>query len=304
MSDLSLFRLIDGKANELQPSTSPLEKHLQTLLEANLEAMFGVRFLATEFQTSNGGRMDTIGLDENGYPVIVEYKRTKSENVINQGLFYLDWLMDHRADFSMLVLNALGSEMVETIDWSAPRLICVAEDFTKYDEHAVRQMNHNIELVRYRRYGDELVLLELVNAVVAKSTPTSNQGSSVGKQKAPQYKTVDEYIAQADESVRELYETLRLYLLGLGDDVLEKHTKLYVAFRRLKNFACVEVHPQSKTLLVYVKVDPTSVNLVEGLTRDVREIGHFGTGDLEIRISSHQDLESAFPLLEKSYDIS
>jgi hypothetical protein len=49
--------------------------------------LLGVRFLASEFVTSNGGRIDTLGLDENGCPVVIlEYKRASNENVINQGL--------------------------------------------------------------------------------------------------------------------------------------------------------------------------------------------------------------------------
>ena len=48
------------------------------------------------------------------------------------------------------------------------------------------------------------------------------------------------------------------------------------------SFACVEIHPQSRKVLVYVKVDPASVELEPGFTRDVSRIGHFGTGDLEI----------------------
>ena len=51
------------------------------------------------------GRIDTLGLDENGCPVIVEYKRHNNENVINQGLFYPDWLFDHKADFRLLVID-------------------------------------------------------------------------------------------------------------------------------------------------------------------------------------------------------
>src|SRR6478736_16473 len=108
MSDIKLFRQQSGVLQELAGSATPLEKSLQTLFEKNLNTLLGVRFLASEHKTSNGGRMDTLGLDENGYPVIVEYKRTMSENAINQGLFYLDWLMDHRADFKLLVLDTLG----------------------------------------------------------------------------------------------------------------------------------------------------------------------------------------------------
>lgn len=39
----------------------------------------------------------------------------------------------------VLVMNRLGHEVAQSIDWSAPRLLCVAGGFTKYDEHAVQQ---------------------------------------------------------------------------------------------------------------------------------------------------------------------
>lgn len=102
------------------------------------------------------GASTPLGLDENDCPVILEYKRSTGENVINQGLFYLDWLMDHRGDFERLVTRQLGHETADRIDWNAPRLVCVAADFTKYDGHAVQQINRNIELIRYRLFGDDL----------------------------------------------------------------------------------------------------------------------------------------------------
>src|SRR5215203_4858381 len=166
MSDIKLFRLQAGKATELQGDASDLEKPLQTLIEANLDTLLGIRFLATEYSTgkTHAGRIDSLGIDENHCPVILEYKRSIGENVINQGLFYMDWLMDHKAEFKLLVLDALGRSVADQLDWSAPRLICIAADFTKYDSHAVQQMGRNIELIRYRRFGEELLLLEQANA--------------------------------------------------------------------------------------------------------------------------------------------
>ena len=55
--------------------------------------------------------------------MIFEYKRSSSENVINQGLFYLDWLLDHKADFKLLVIEKLGMEVADQIDWSVPCVI-------------------------------------------------------------------------------------------------------------------------------------------------------------------------------------
>ena len=160
MSDIKLFRLAAGQATELQGSASDLEKPLQTLIEANLQPLLNIRFIASEHSTgkTHGGRIDSLGLDENHCPVILEYKRSVGENVINQGLFYLDWLLDHKAEFKLLVLDKLGVVAADAIDWSAPRVVCMAADFTKYDGHAVQQIGRNIELIRYRRFGGDLLL--------------------------------------------------------------------------------------------------------------------------------------------------
>lgn len=108
MSEIRLFQLSGEKAIELAGVAGGLEKSLQILVEKNLESMFGIRFLKTEHPTGklHGGRIDTLGLDEDGCPVILEYKRAINENVINQGLYYLDWLLDHKAEFKLLVMES------------------------------------------------------------------------------------------------------------------------------------------------------------------------------------------------------
>ena len=293
MSDIKIFKIQGNIVNEIKGTSVALEKSLQYLMEKNLEEILGIRFLATEYTTgkTHGGRIDSLGIDENGCPVIIEYKRAMNENVINQGLFYLDWLMDHQAEFKLLVLEKLGEK--EEIDWSAPRLLCIARDFTKYDEHAVQQINRNIELIRYGKFGEDLLLLDLVNASSAQNGP-SIRG----------VKTVSDHLAQADSDQKDLFEALKDFLIALGDDVQMKTLKHYFAFKRIKNFAVVEIHTQTKQILVYVKVDPDSINLEKGFTRDMKNIWHFGSGDLEITISSDADLEKAKDLLIKSYEVS
>ena len=150
MADIKLFN-IKGNVSEYQSGTVNLEKELQTVIEENMSAFFGVTFLASEFSTTDGGRMDSIGIDENHCPVIFEYKRSIKDNVINQGLFYLNWLLDHKDSFKVLVIEKLGLNASNVIDWTMPRVICVANDFTKYDESAIKQMNRNISLIRYRK---------------------------------------------------------------------------------------------------------------------------------------------------------
>jgi predicted transport protein len=91
-------------------------------------------------------------------------------------------------------------------------------------------------------------------------------------------------------------------VLTLLESVSGKGQELehFVAFRRLKNFACVKRH--NKDMLVWARLDPSTVALEEGFTPDVIQIGHAGrTGDLEIRIQNAADLERAQPLLLRSY---
>ena len=298
MSDIKLFQVSADQAIELKGEASDLEKPLQALIESNLEPLLGVRFLATEYSTgkTHGGRIDSLGLDENACPLIIEYKRYVSENVINQGLFYLDWLMDHQAEFKLLVMERLGHAVADTLDWSAPRLVCIASDFTKYDSHAVQQMNRNIELVRYKKFGSDLLLLELVNATTA-------SGSVVKPTKAAKSggdKPLVQALVEMGPEIRELFDSLEAYVLSLGDDVQRKDLKLYVAFKRLRNFMSVVI--QKSRLLLILSLDPDTVKSEEGFTRDVRKIGHWGTGDLELTVGTVVDLEKAKPLIRRAYE--
>src|SRR5699024_10829484 len=106
MSERKIYDISSGVV-ERQISSYRQESELEHLIEKNLEVLFSVDFLATEYALS-GGRIDSLGIDENNCPVILEYKRNMNENVINQGLFYLEWLLDHKADFELLVLNQFG----------------------------------------------------------------------------------------------------------------------------------------------------------------------------------------------------
>ena len=309
MSDIKLFKIEGGAASEVSGSALQIEKSLQSAFEKNLEVLLGIKFLASEHATGpvHGGRIDTLGVDEDGCPVIIEYKRSVNENVINQGLFYLDWLLDHRKEFQWLVMEKLGSEVAKEIDWSAPRLICIAGDFTRYDEHAVKQIARNIELIRYRRFDGNLLLLELVRAPKQTKTAIS---SAIQEEESSESDGSETYlsqqisyrISQSDQTLRDLLEAVRQFLIALGDDVQMKELKYYIAFKRIKNFACVEVYPQAKVVTIHLKVDPQSVDLEDGFSRDVTNIGHFGTGDLQLTLKNMDDFSKAQPLLRKSYE--
>lgn len=312
MGDIKLFRLTGGKANELQGDASDLEKPLQTLIENNLETLLGIRFLATEYATgkTHGGRIDSLGLDENQSPVILEYKRSVGESVMNQGLYYLDWLMDHKAEFEKLVAGKLGAAAAASVDWSEPRVICVAANFTKYDAHAVQQIGRSIELINYRLFGDELLLLEQANVsppagkkaapVTKVSKPVKDEDAqSVSKKSGPD-RSFAEIVAEHPPQLVELMASLEDFVLSLGDDVQRKELKLYVAYKRIKNFSSVVA--QKNRLLLYLHINPGDVQPLPSNARDVSQQGHWGTGDVEISLSTMADFDAAKSMILMAYE--
>ena len=298
MADIKLFSL-KGQVKELNSNQVPLEKELQQLLEQNMSTFFGVTFLKSEYRITNG-RMDSIGIDENNCPVIFEYKRSVNENVINQGLFYLDWLLDHKADFKLLVMDTLGSEQADKIDWSMPCVICVANDFTKFDEHAVNQMQRNIKLVKYKKFGNDLISLEYLNAPQVQPIEFDDGFVKQTKKSNSKDKDFDQYFNEAGIKNQNLFYSVRDYILSLGDDVSENRLKLYVAFKKVRNIICAEVYRNNVCL--HLRLNPDTVDLAQGFIEDVRNKGHWGTGDLRINLKSVEDFEKAKPLLDRAYN--
>ncbi|MDO0916741.1 DUF5655 domain-containing protein [Streptomyces sp. DT2A-34] len=294
MSGLKLFHTTKDRVTEGMPRLAEEEADVQDLIEAHMETMLGVRFLASEYSTGpvHGGRIDSLGIDENNAPAIVEYKRGTDAGVIHQGLFYMAWLLDHKDAFRHLVRDRLGAAVAAQVLWSAPRLICVAGDFTRYDVHAVREHRRSIDLVRYRFFGNEHIGLETVASVTGQ-TPASRAVRRRRRVEAPRDRRADGAIVELAAAVDEV-------LLGLGDDITKVENRTYRAYQRLRNFACV-CPPQKTKLLVYLKADPKEVDLVPGFTRDVTGLGHHGTGDLEVKLRTDRDLERAQDLFRLSY---
>lgn len=293
MADIKLFRY-QPTVKELKATSVLLEKELQTVIENNMPEFFGVTFLASEY-VIDGGRMDSIGIDENNCPVIFEYKRSINENVINQGLFYLNWLLEHKDSFELLVLKKLNKEVANNIDWSMPRVICIAGDFNKYDEEAIKQINRNVSLIRYKKFDNELIMFELLNSNTVKPLTENGQEKQTSRNVE---KTFSDQYKNAPEKMKTIYDDLKDFTLSLGDDVTENTLKFYTAFKKIKNFITMEIY-QTK-IVVNLKLNPDQFALNDYL-RDVRNIGHYGCGDLQYIVKTDKDLNQVKELIEKAY---
>ncbi|AFA47447.1 DUF5655 domain-containing protein [Acetobacterium woodii] len=138
-------------------------------------------------------------------------------------------------------------EKANEIDWSIPCVICISSDFTNFDEHAVNQRQRNIKLVRYKKFGNDLILFEHLNAPIVKPI-VENLGITLPK-KSGTDKTFLQQYEGAPQKLQDIYGTIKDYILSLGDDITENQLKLYVAFKKVKNFICAEIY-QSRSCCI------------------------------------------------------
>src|SRR5258705_12339757 len=98
---MAIFEINNGSAKRIKLSDFKFEKDLQKVIEDNLQTIFNCRFIATEFYTGSlhSGRIDTLAISEDNNPVIIEYKKVASSELINQSLYYLHWIIDHKGDY-------------------------------------------------------------------------------------------------------------------------------------------------------------------------------------------------------------
>jgi predicted transport protein len=296
---LPIFEIKENKLLPIEQKNFALEKELQKLIENNLQTVFNCRFVASEFSTGtqHAGRIDSLALSEEDNPVIIEYKKVESSELINQSLFYLHWIQDHKGDFEIAVQKSLGNKI--NVDWSDVRVICIAPNYKKYDLHAVQVMGANIELWKYRLFSNNNFYLEEVfhNTKSIPSITKENNKNPVmveaGKKaalvRATTTYTFEERLNGKSKKIQELIHIIREYVTGLDLAIEEVPKKFYIAYKASQNIICVEA--KNKNIKIFIKLRPSDIESPPNSFRDVSNIGHYGTGDVEFTISSEEEFD-------------
>jgi predicted transport protein len=299
---MAIFFTKNETAEKISPLKVGLGKDIQKLFEKNLDEILNIVFLATEYSTSFGGRIDSLGIDKNGSPVIIEYKKGQNDNVINQGLSYLRWLLDHKAEFEALV-NGRGDFVVE-VDWTSPRVICVAESYNKFDLDTADLLPMNIELLKYQLYENDILLVEQETQRKVKIS-TSEIFDRKEKQKR-EFKdihyTLDFHLKSANPKIQEIFSTLKEKISALDESIIEEAKAKYIAYKLTTNFCDVVV--QHDALKIFLNIPSGELDNPEGLARDLTKpkfIGHWGNGDYEVKIERVEDVDKVMELIKQSY---
>jgi predicted transport protein len=276
---------------QLKTSNFKSERELQNLVENNLEELFGIRFVCSEYSTGekHGGRIDTLGVDENNSPVIIEYKWGEKDNVINQGLFYLDWLVDHKGDFQVLAEKGINKKI--KIDWSQPRLILIASAFNRYDKHAINLISENIELWTYTLYEDGIFEVKIEGC----SQATAKKGKQITKVKYTEY-DLNYHLSKTSKAMQEKFYGIREKVLELPNVEEKTEQRSGITYRTTKSFARFQFRKTSIVMLLrqaqYADPEKSVIDITSF------EWGYKGW----VRIKSESDTDYLMSLIKQSYE--
>lgn len=298
---MALFSVQGGNVKKVPPIKVGLEKDIQKLFESNLKEILDITFLKSEYSTSSSGRIDTLGIDNNGAPAIIEYKRTHNSSVINQGISYLRWLLDHKADFELLVREA---KVNIKIDWASPRVICVAESYNKFDLDTAELLPIRIELLKYRIYQNNVLLVDLETPQKTR-IPTSGVFEKSKKEKVTKKKekyTLKDHLSKTNQKGRQIFEALNEKIIELDESIIVEPKALYIAYKLVTNFADVVIM-KKYALKIFLNMPSGELNDPDGIARDLTKPkkGHWGNGDYEIKLKAEEQIDKVFDLIKQSY---
>lgn len=297
---MALFKIDDNKKiKKVNIKDLKYEIEIHELCEKNLEELFQVRLIAHKFNFADeyNGEMDTIGLDYDGNPCIIEYKLDKNKGVLSQVLFYMDWLVNHRGDFEIKAKEVLGDKV--QIKWDNPKMYVVARDYDRYDKYAVNRVPYDIYLYKYAIYDNGELYLDNINVADNKKYYVDKNDSNSNNQEKYIRREYDYnyHLEKGDTNAKNLLNEINERILSLSDQIEVRYPKNYIAYRTTRNF--VEVHIMKNGLVVYFinnKYDDPK-NKIEA----VKESYQWSL-DRRIHIDNEKDLDYAMKIIAKSYE--
>lgn len=301
-----LYQNEKGKLKQVYKKQFVLERELQTFVEQNLEVLFRLQFLKTEFQIEKQSRFDSVAYDkENNSFVIIEYKRGRNESLVDQGYAYLNTALNRKADLVLLFNEVTGkAKLIKDFDWASMRIYFVSPSFTEYQKRATGFLKMPFRLFEVSRYENDLIHVEEINENKIADDPAILIDSETVEKVNREIKVYseEEHFAHKSEKVIEMYTLLKERITSLGEVAVEPK-KCYISFRHGNRLFC-DIEFYKNKMKVYLNAKWGQLKDSNNLTRNVSNIGHMGNGDYEYSLSSEEELDYLMMLIRQSYKVN
>ncbi len=271
------------------------EKELQKYVEKHLNLFFH-SYLLKSFYKIPGGEIDTLAITEDGKPCIIEYKHQNDEKIINQIIFYYDWLQERstKYEFERIVKeNELTADL--KVDWSEVRLITVAKKYSKWDISLIKHLDTKIECYSYSYHKDELDihLDPIINQYKKKVTTSSGRNGGGIKTY-----TLDDHRERASKEFKPYFDKFRNEVLNLGEDIEEGFVPEYIKY--VVNTTFLELKVRKNWLVLQLRVDKENFKDPKNLSKDISQRGWSVTR--EVRYDKNTSLKDIMNIVKQAYD--
>lgn len=300
---MKIFTSKKGQLSQLKQQKFKLEKDIQRLFEENLTLLSGYIFIRSEFSIKNS-RIDTLAFDPEAQAfVIIEYKRQQNSSVVDQGISYLNLMLEYKADFIVEYNEKQKFPLKRNdVDWSQSKVIFVSPAFNDFQIQATNFKDLPIELWEVNRFDNDIITL---NIIINKSKSAPNI-KAVSNEKREEFSILKEikvyqesdHLSDKSDFIQELYEDFKQGILNLDPDIEINTRKLYIAFKKDRNIADIRI--QQKNLKIWINLPYGELDDPKNLAKNVSNTGHWGNGDYEIAVESTQYLEYVMSLIKQA----
>lgn len=236
---MAMFKKQSSGLSQIKEISFKKEKDLQQLTEKNLDTIFGLQFVETEYKVQNF-YIDTLAFDpENKAFVIIEYKRDRSFSVVDQGFSYLSLMLNNKAEFILAYNEVLKTSMRrDDVDWSQARIIFIARSFTAHQQNAVNFKNMPFELWEAVQFENELIQYRHIE--ISHSAESLGQLKNITGDTQKIAKEVKKYTEEElfgkEGGVHDLYISLKEQILQMYPNLIPNSKKVYVGYQISDNW--------------------------------------------------------------------
>lgn len=290
--------------SSLKEKPFKLEKDIQKLFESNIEQITGFKFVKTEFSLKSV-RFDTLAFDEESKSfVIIEYKRDRNYSVVDQGVSYLNLMLEYKADFIVEYNESCNKNLKrDDVDWSQSKVIFVAPSFTSFQKQSSNFKDLPIELWEIKQFENDIIVINPIKKSSSapsikqvQSSPNNTEISNVVKEIIVYDE--DRFLQNKSDDIIELYNIYKEAILNLSPDIEALPLKWVMMFKTDRKFAYIEI--QKKNLKLWINLKKGQLDDSKGLARDVSSVGHAGNGDYELTITDTENLEYIMSLVKQA----
>ena len=296
-----IYNTAGNKLVQVKEKHFKLEREIQSIFESNLQNIMGLLFVKSEFTIKNK-RIDTLAYDkETNAFIIIEYKRDKNYSVVDQGLTYLNLMLQNKAEF-ILTYNETLQDVLHSkdVDWSQSRVAFVSPSFTDNQISASDFKDFGIELWEIKQFENNTISINTIKkssgAPSIKPLLENSDSLKEVKENIKVY-TEEDHFSNGSDFIIELYEKFKFSILNLTDGIEILPQKYYIAFKKGSNISDIEI--QKKSLKIFINAKIGSLDDPKRLVKDVSNIGHRGNGDYQIQIENDKDLEYIMSLIKQ-----